>query len=358
VASLISLILAILLFFSFSVDETPTAAVTTQTMSNAPLTIEEEPVVRLAQTTAGTDMAYVASENSLFKLTGTDDWTRVTDAPPDGRIVFAADDPKFMMIGDEAACARGGGGDSLQISEDGGVTWTATSEENLIRPLAIWKDSGIAVGSSCEGLLVSKDLGETWNVINDDLLGLQVTAFAAVEGQDQVVLAGLTGEGGTSRLYRFDLNDEMSMEPAEPLAEYYGIAGLAGSDETIYLASITGVSSTIDNGETWSTYRLGLEGVTLERDPAIEGFPQDFDPSGYGLNAIFLDEGSPLLVGAKSEIYEFWSTDVRSADAATWEVLISTPGPVTAFGAIPSGEGVLAQTEYGVWLVHPGPWSE
>ena len=358
-SSLISLIIAIimgLLMLSVGVSDSSEQAKARPVVVSDSLVIEDESIERLALSSSDADAAYVASSESLFLLAGSNDWKRVGEAPPTGQIVFASDDSQVMLVGNQGACARGGGGDVLQRSEDGGVTWAEIPGESMIEPLAVWSESGTAVGASCEGLLVSEDLGDTWERVDEDLLGLEVTAFAVIEGSDHEILAGLTGEGGTSRLYRFDLSDPETWSDAEPLAEYWGIAGIAGTDDLIYLASITGVASSKDNGQTWSSYRLGLEQVTLELDPVTEGLPNGMDLTEYGLNSLYLSNGSPLLVGADSDIFEFWNTDVRPSDAAEWEITAHPGSPVTSFASIPSGEGVLAQADGEVWLVYPGSW--
>jgi hypothetical protein len=363
-ASLIALIVAIVIGLSFytspaqpvdSIVATP-AVITDESESSGPLTIEGEPATRLALSTPDSEVAYVATASGLYLHEDGSDWTRVGDAPPEGKIVFAADDPQVLMVGETEACARGDGGAALHTSTDGGATWTESADSAMLEPLAIWSESGIVAGATCAGLQVSDDLGETWAHVNEDLLGLEVTAFAAVAGAEHTVLAGLTGEGGTSRLFQFDLADPGSWETAEHISEYYGLAGLAGYEEMIYVASITGVSFTNDVGETWTRDRFGLEDVTLEADPATEGLPPDVDPSGYGLLSIYLDEREPLLVGSATDIYEFSNTDVRPSDAAEWELLSSPGSRVTAFMTCVPGESVLAQTEDGVWIVMPGPW--
>jgi hypothetical protein len=363
-ASLIALITAIFIGLLFNVATaqpaesmlaTP-AVITDESESSGPLTIDGEPATRLALSTPDTEVAYVATETGLYLHGDGGDWTRVGDAPPEGKIVFAADDPQMLMVGETEACARGDGGAVLHTSMDGGATWTEAADGAMAEPLAIWSESQIVAGATCAGLQVSDDLGETWTQVDEDLLGLEVTAFAAIAGTEHTVLAGLTGEGGTSRLFQFDLADPASWESAEHIAEYYGLAGLAGYEEMIYVASITGVSFTNDGGATWTLDRFGLEDVTLESDPATEGLPPNVDPTGYGLFAIYLDEREPLLVGSAADIYEYWNTDVRQSDAAEWEVLASPGTRVTAFMPCVVGESVLAQTEDGVWIVMPGPW--
>ena len=354
IIALLVALLAISPGTSSTVDESP--AVAARVTESLFVNTEEIERLSIASTDAGS--TYVASSESLFVQMGSDEWERVGDAPPAGQIVFASDDDDLLLVGEQGACARGGGGATLHRSTDGGVTWQAEPESDSIKPLAIWGDSGLAVGASCEGLLVSDDLGVTWDPVDSELLGLEVTAFAVSEGDGRVVLASLTGEGGTSRLYQFDLEDPTTWSSAEPIAEYWGIAGLAATGETIYLASITGVSSTIDGGVTWSTNRFGLEDVTLERDPAIDGLPADLDPSAYGLTSIFVDNGIPLLVGSNKAIYEYWSTDVPNADSATWAILANTNLPVTFFAVMSSGEAILAQSGDSVLVLHPGPWEQ
>jgi hypothetical protein len=361
VSSLISFIVAIFLGFvlfgtawmspeATRVEVEP--AVVTQ--ASSPLEIEGSPADRIGRSSPDAMVAYAATSQGLYLLEGRNDWDRVGDTPGSGQIVFDAANPDVMMVGQAEDCGRGGGGSPLALSSDGGATWTSPEgDATPMTPLAIWSADNLAVGASCAGLLVSNAEGDSWEHVREDLLGLTVTAFAVVEGHEQTILAGLTGEGGTTRLYQFDLTDQDSWATAEPIAEYWGIAGIAGSADTVYLASITGVSSSSDGGVTWSTDRSGLQGITLEQDPTIDGLPEGVDPTGKGLNAIYLHDGQPALVGGESAVYEYWNTDVRPSESPTWEELLPTSGRITAFASTPEPGTVLVETESGVWTVSP-----
>jgi hypothetical protein len=250
------------------------------------------------------------------------------------------------MVGDEEACARGGGGEILQTSLDGGVTWTSEPDGRRVKPLAIASDAGLVGGASCEGFVISTDMGENWTVIDDDLLGLQVTTFSVVEGEQHVVLVGLTGEGGTGRLYRVDLSNPALPEVSAPLREYWGLGAVAGAGNTYYLATIAGLAVSTDAGLTWAVERTGLEDVTVAQDPVTEGLPVDYEPDTFGLYAIQLQDGVPMLLGAQTGVFE-------SSDGSSWTPLTVPGTPFTGFEPMPSGDGVLAQGEDFVWVVYP-----
>lgn len=352
-AVLLSLFLVFVLFFGTAVE--PTARVTVAAFpAQDALVIDDEPVERLALPTGDYSNAYVASSESLFEQNSASAWLRIADAPPVGEIVFDGADPDVILVGNEGDCFQGGGGAAFQSSTDGGQIWSeAAGESQFIRPLAVWSDSDLIVGAGCEGLLLSRDLGETWNIIADDLLGLSVSGFATIEGREQTILAGLTGEGGTSRLYEFDLSGTGEVTVQEPLLEYYGIGALAGSEDRIFVASITGVSSSYDGGATWVVDRAGLEDVTLERDPLVGGLPADLDPSNYGLYALALYEGNPLLVSSATSVFDYWSTDVRPADMPMWEERGPVGFTIRAFVALPQESSVLAEGDGKVITILP-----
>ncbi|MEJ7837285.1 MAG: hypothetical protein WKF81_00595 [Thermomicrobiales bacterium] len=352
-ALLLSLFVAFFLIFGTAVEPTARPTVATVEAMEA-LAIEDEPIERLALPTGDYSNAYVASSESLFEQNSSSAWIRIADAPPVGEIIFDGADPDVILVGDEGDCFRGGGGAAFQSSIDGGQSWTeATGDSQFIRPLAVWSESDLIVGAGCEGLLVSRDLGESWTIVADDLLGLSVTGFATIENREQTVLAGLTGEGGTSRLYELDLSESGETTVEEPLLEYYGIGALAGYEDRIFVGSITGVSSSFDGGETWVVDRAGLEDVTLERDPLVDGLPADLDPSNYGLYALALDEGNPLLVSSATSLFEHWSTDIRPADMPMWEDLGSVGSTIRAFVALPQESSVLAQADGMVFPIVP-----
>lgn len=350
-ALLLSLFLAFVLFFGTSLEPSarPVVAVA---QANEALVVEDEAIERLAIPTGNYSNAYIASSESLFEQNSSSAWLRIADAPPVGDIIFDGADQDVILVGDEGDCFQGGGGAAFQSSVDGGQSWDdAAGESQFIRPLAVWSESDLIVGAGCEGLLISRDLGVTWSIIADDFLGLSLTGFAVVQGREQTVLAGLTGEGGTTRLYQFDVSDSDESTIQEPLLEYYGIGALAGYEDRIFVASITGVSSSFDGGATWTQDRAGLENVTLERDPLVDGLTADLDPSAYGLSAITLDNGNPLLVSSSTSIFEHWSTDVRPADMPMWEEVGRVGSTVRAFVALPQKASVLAQADGMVYSI-------
>jgi hypothetical protein len=183
-------------------------------------------------------------------------------------------------------------------------------------------------------------------VVDDSLLGLEVTAFSVIEGGNHEVLVGLTGEGGTGRLYTVDLGNPAQPVVSDPLLEYYGLAATAGTVDTYYLASISGLSVSTDGGQTWQVQRDGLEAVTVEADPVTNGLPVDFAADTYGLYAIQLLNGQPKVLGAQDGVYQIGPDGV-------WYPLIQPGTPFTALQALPAESGVLALGQDFVWVVYP-----
>ncbi len=218
-----------------------------------------------------------------------------------------------------------------------------------LRPLVVWPD-GLALASSCTGLQASRDGGLAWSVVDGIEPGWEITSFAEAPQTDDpgpIVLVGLTGEGGTSSLRSVDFADPAAPVVSEELRAYYATAGLAGRDETYILAAMDGVWTSTDAGATWELSRTGLEEVTLDRDPLIDGLPQDMPPNVYGLFAAALLPGEPagLIVGSTDGLY------VLPADARKWSRIDGTSGRVTAITASADGALVVYETDDGVFQV-------
>jgi hypothetical protein len=324
--------------------EVASTPITMIPQDTGPLALDTGFATRLGRSQPDASVAFAATDSTLYRSDSSGDWSEVGVAPPPGEIVVA-DDPDILMTGAEEHCARGGGGAGVQISTDGGSSWSASMDERAIRPLAIWAGDTFAIGAWCGGILLSNDLGETWESPPNDLsLGFAVTAFAIVAGTAREVLVSLTGEGGTTTVYHLDLNDASPWDDLEPVFTYWGLGGLAGNGETFAIASITGVSISSDAGQTWTTERAGLEDLTAEFDPAIEGFPEGFDPTGLGLRSILIDDsGAPVAVGGESDIFV--------SEGGAWRHAIGHGEPTDWLMDSPDGESILAQAETGVWKV-------
>jgi len=315
-------------------------------MTGETLIIDGEDALRLATTTPGASDAYVASASSLFHTSGDGAWERVGAAPPPGEIVFDAQNPAVLMVGDEEMCARGGGGAPLHISTDGGATWSSAPDAPRVKPLAISSDTGLVGGATCRGFEISLDMGATWNVVAESQLGMQVTVFSVIEGGNHQVLVGFTGEGGTGQLYKVDLSDPANPVLSDSLLMYYGLGAAAGTTDTLYLATIAGLAVSHDGGQTWDVQRDGLETVTVAEDPVTHGLPIDFEPDTYGLYALLLKDGGAAVLGTENGVFV-------AQDDGTWTPLIQPGSAFTSLQYLPGNQAVLAQGDDFVWVVYP-----
>lgn len=269
------------------------------------------------------------------------DWMRTGDAPGSGSVVFAADNPDLLLSGDHPPCLRGGALTPLERSEDGGASWETVEAIEGLRPLAVWNDSGIALGATCSGMMLSTDAGETWSGLAGIEAGYEITAFASVVSDDEtggpVVLFGMTSEGGTSRLYRLDLGDPAAPELSEPLREYWALAGLAARNDTYVLAAADGVWVSKDGGESWDRSTDGLEDVVLEQDPNQVGLPADIEPGSFGLlSAAFLSaESEALVVGSVNGLY------IAGSPTGPWTPVSGTNGEIEQVAVILDAGSVL-----------------
>jgi hypothetical protein len=218
------------------------------------------------------------------------------------------------------------------------------------RPLAIWPDTGLALASSCPGLQMSGDGGVTWSLVPGIDPGWDLTSFAGIpqdDGSGPVVLVGLTGEGGTSYLHRVDFTDPAAPVVSDSLREYYAIGGLTGSGDTYVLAAMDGVWISNDTGVTWERSATGLEGVVLERDPLVYGLPQDMAPNEFGLfsAALLPGERPGMVVGSVDGIY------VSFADGDSWMKVDGTSGQVNQIAVAADGSLLVYATDEGVFQV-------
>ncbi len=299
------------------------------------IAVDGDALTRIVTTTR-TDVPLMAAGTAGLYRLDADSWSRIADAPPAGQIVSDGSDPGLLLAGDSASCMAGGPPVDLQRSGDGGHTWTVVSNAIGIRPLAIWNASALALGASCSGIHLSTDQGQTWAVMPGVDPGWDVTSFADVSGAGEgpIVLVGLTGEGGTSSVHRIDLSDPAAPLVSGPLREYFGIGGLAGAGDTWLLAAMDGAWITTDAGVTWTRSSDGLEGIVLERDPLVDGLPQDLDPNQVGLYSALLLPGTSdgFVAGSADGLY------MKPAGDSTWAKVDGTAGKIDQVVAGLSGE--------------------
>jgi len=310
----------------------------------AGLTIDGDVANRIAHSSPGATSQIVLGQSVYIREAGAG-WSRIGDAPGSGSVVFAADDTDLLLSGDHPPCLRGSASTALERSENGGKSWETIEGTEGVRPLVVWRESGIALGATCSGMMLSPDAGRTWARLAAIDPGYEITAFAAIatdDGKDvPLALFGMTSEGGTSRLYRLDLNDPASPVLSEPLREYWAIGGIAARGDTYVLAAADGVWVSDDAGRSWNRSADGLEDVVLEGDPGEVGLPVDIQPESFGLFAVaFLDDdGAALALGSANGLY------TAARPSGPWSLVDGTTHRIDHLSIMPGDNHLLYSAE-------------
>jgi hypothetical protein len=110
------------------------------------------------------------------------------------------------------------------------------------------------------------------------------------------------------------------------------------------LGAADGPWVSIDGGATWKQRRNGLEDVTLDVDPLVEGVPEDAEPGSFGITAVAIDPGEfgRLHVGTPNGVY------VTDDAGGSWTRVEGIDGAISALVVAPKGNRFFAETENGV----------
>ena len=222
----------------------------------------------------------------------------------DGRLLAGIVDPFF--------------GPSVRMSDDGGATWSETTERSIAFP----EDTGAAVAQIWQ---LQPDRGASGDVI---LAGVEPAAlFRSTDG------------GVTFELVRglWDHPDRLTWEPgAGGLGLHTILTHPDRPDRIIVAISAGGVYRSDDDGETWAAKNKGIEASFL---------PEPFPESGQCVHKMAFDASSPDILWAQNHggIY-------RSADAGEEWVSVGQPGEATGvaadFGFPIVGHPVQGDTAY------------
>lgn len=242
-----------------------------------------------------------------------------------GPIIVALNEPNVLYSGDKGSCGRGESDLPFQRTSDAGRTWETLEANADIQPLLAMETRGRAYlyGTDC-GMQVSSDGGDSWTRIAD-LHGEEV--FAAVTQRsnpmEQLLVVAAT-EGGTGRLFLFDLPAPDQPVFAGGLTQFWGDAAVDWRDGRIVLANAHQVGISDDTGATWAWTRAGLEDATYAADPLFEGIPIDQAEPFPGFRHARIDPANRERIWIGGNRGAYLSID----GGATWE-LIGDPEPVT-----------------------------
>lgn len=317
---------------------------------DALLTLEGEVMVGIAQSSPPGDTLTVFGDTSLFQQRPGDEWVRTGDAP--GRDVVTVDAGKtgVMLAGETPPCLRGGEMATLRSSTDGGQTWTEVPGTEGFTPLAISEREKIALSTSCTGLHSSTDAGETWNTVDElKTEGDEITSAFVVfpTGEDAwnvTVLLGLTTEGGSSSLASV-MFGEAGITVEQGIQDYWAVAPIAAADDTWLIGASNGVFVSTNAGSDWEMSRAGLDEVSLDQDPLVDGLPAGVEPNSFGFHSVGITPNRETAVlGSVDGVY------VSSGSLRNWERIAAddVTGPVDAVMITMDGATLLAATETGV----------
>jgi hypothetical protein len=176
-----------------------------------------------------------------------------------------------LFRGDHPSCGREEESDPMdfEVSEDGGETWRVISSGRNIRPLAIDPVfPNVLFGTDCS-LTISTDLGETWRSFQP-LSGHEIIDLVVVG--ERVLVLGISTQG-KSQIRELRMTTPDDPQISDIILEVPGIASVDADQTRIVVGTLDGIRLSIDGGKTWSSSRVGLEGVTIHPEDMVTPDP-------------------------------------------------------------------------------------
>lgn len=291
----------------------------TRTPSGEYLNIDGKRVIKIFVPTSDGPPRYALTDER-FWVWATGVW-KATETKRDERsILIDAVDPLRLYRGKHPICDRDPATSyTFSKSLDGGQTWRAIPAGENIEPLATDPAlPNVIYGGNC-GLAISSDGGETWRAYYRSLDYIVVDVVIVGE---RVLLQERAMDGHTRIVEIRVVNPEKPQLEAV-LLEADGIYGIDADADRIVVATTAGVQISLDGGRTWTTTRIGLEGVTVESEDSAP--PPD--ESGYpaparGVLTVKLDpaNASRIFAGTVHGLY------VSQDNGVTWDRY--SPAPI------------------------------
>lgn len=292
---------------------------------------------------------YALTDSWLYRWQG-NDWITTNTAADERAILVDPARPERLMRGNHPACSEDIVTEPITFSKstDGGNTWRAIPGGDDIRPLAIDPTLGdVIYGSDC-GLAISTDAGESWRAYYRSRDHTVVDAV--VVGERLLVLEiSVTGRG---RLRAINVTVPEDPELDTILFETGHVFDLDAKPERIVVGGMQGVALSVDNGETWTTSRNGLEDVTIESLNNLPPEESDEAQPVLGVLAVRFDplNTQRIFAGTVRGLY-------ISQDAGlTWDAYSKVPldARVIDVQFAAGGNDIYVTTPEGV-LVVPNP---
>lgn len=309
-----------------------------------PLVIDGKPVTQITVPAPGLDIVYATAGDALYRRGGGQDWTKVSEGGNGGRILADPTRPDLLYRGDHAPCARGGDPIVLEKSIDGGLTWEKIPSGKDVRPLVADPLNSLRLfGDNCQ-LAVSIDGGETWTS-SAPVAGFDVTDLALVGTQ----LYGIfTSEGGTSRLIPLDVSNPTSPVTGPALLEFWGSGVLFATLDRMIVGESYGIHISVDDGQTWTFSREGLEDVTLSVNALVQPIPQEEMSQGFGIFSLAVDPRKleRIYAGTIRGLY------VSEDSGETWSPVAEIPEVEVSSVAFARGGSLLyVMTDEGAYVL-------
>jgi hypothetical protein len=334
--------------------ETVEALVTPhETATNTPsgdlLMIDGAPVRAVFVPSAGGPARYALTDDWLFRQDG-NGWVATTAAADERSILVDPARPERLLRGNHPACSEAAEGEPITFSKstDGGNTWRAIPGGDNILPLAIDPTLGdVIYGSDC-GLAISTDAGESWRAYYHSRRHTVVDAVAV--GERLLVLeVSVTGRG---RLRAINVTVPEDPELDTVLLETGNVFDLDARPEQVVVGGMEGVALSVDNGETWTTSRIGLEDVTIESFENLLPEESDGPLPALGVLAVRFDPHNTqrIFAGTVRGLY------ISQDNGLTWDIYsrVHLDARVLDIQFAAGGNDVYVTTPDGVLIV-PNP---
>lgn len=323
---------------------------TTKTPAGNILMIDGDPVIQV--------FTPLPLQAALYALTGkrlyvwhNRAWEPTATRNDGRRILVDQNDIEHLFRGNHPPCDNTDETTAvnLEVSADGGATWSVLPHGENIRPLAIDPVFGeVLYGTDCS-LTISSDLGKSWRYF-EPLFQHEIVDLVVVG--ERVLVLGIS-DTGKSQVRELRLASPDDPEISDIIAQVNGIACVDADEDRIVIGGPFGVQLSRDGGQTWSINRIGLESVTLPEDSLVApNNPSSQAEREFGVLTIAIDPSHShrIFAGTVRGLY------ISQDDGGTWDLYseVAVDTQVTAVQPAADGADLYVTTSEGVVVV-PNP---